>query len=138
MMDIVFAQQLTNLRKQKGLSQQQLADKLYMTRQAVSKWETGESSPDLNRMQEIADILDVSVQVLLFGTQVEPGKTSFRDKVSEYMQQDEADKDWHQNHRWRQWQYSPITNGWEFLARYYWLLFALIGMIGWCTLQYLK
>jgi transcriptional regulator with XRE-family HTH domain len=39
MMDIVFAQQLTNLRKQKGLSQQQLADKLYMTRQAVSKWE---------------------------------------------------------------------------------------------------
>ncbi|WP_261370371.1 helix-turn-helix transcriptional regulator [Weissella cibaria] len=50
MMDIVFAQQLTNLRKQKGLSQQQLADKLYMTRQAVSKWETGESSPDLNRM----------------------------------------------------------------------------------------
>ncbi|WP_245150439.1 helix-turn-helix domain-containing protein [Weissella cibaria] len=115
-----------------------MADKLYMTRQAVSKWETGESSPDLNRMQEIADILDVSVQVLLFGTQVEPGKTSFRDKVSEYMQQDEADKDWHQNHRWRQWQYSPITNGWEFLARYYWLLFALIGMIGWFTLQYLK
>ncbi|MCT0021583.1 XRE family transcriptional regulator [Weissella cibaria] len=102
-MDIVFAQQLTNLRKQKGLSQQQLADKLYMTRQAVSKWETGESSPDLNRMQ-----------------------------------QDEADKDWHQNHRWRQWQYSPITNGWEFLARYYWLLFALIGMVGWFTLQYLK
>lgn len=137
-MDIVFAQQLTNLRKQKGLSQQQLADKLYMTRQAVSKWETGESSPDLNRMQEIADILDVSVQVLLFGTQVEPGKTSFHDKVSEYMQQDEADKDWHQNHRWRQWQYSPITNGREFLARYYWLLFALIGMIGWFTLQYLK
>ena len=90
MMDIVFAQQLTNLRKQKGLSQQQLADKLYMTRQAVSKWETGESSPDLNRMQEIADILDVSVQVLLFGTQFEPGKTSLRDKVSEYMQQDEA------------------------------------------------
>ena len=82
MMDIVFAQQLTNLRKQKGLSQQQLADKLYMTRQAFSTWETGESSPDLKRMQEIAEILDVSVQVLLFGTQVEPGKTSFRDKVS--------------------------------------------------------
>ena len=42
-----FAEQLVSLRKQAGMSQEELAEKLQLTRQTISKWETGASTPDL-------------------------------------------------------------------------------------------
>ncbi len=56
---------IKNLRKSKGLSQEQLATKLHITRQTVSKWENGLSVPDSGMLIQIARELDTSVNVLL-------------------------------------------------------------------------
>lgn len=53
------------LRKAKGLSQEELAIKLHVVRQTVSKWEKGISTPDAGMLIQIADALDTSVHVLL-------------------------------------------------------------------------
>lgn len=56
---------LKNLRKSKGLSQEELAMKLNIVRQTISKWENGVSVPDCEMLVKIADALDTSVSVLL-------------------------------------------------------------------------
>ena len=56
---------LRNVRKQKGLSQQELAIRLNVVRQTVSKWEKGLSVPDADMLVKIAEILEVSVEELL-------------------------------------------------------------------------
>ena len=56
---------IKNLRKSKGLSQEELAIKLNVVRQTVSKWENGLSVPDSNMLILLADELDTSVSVLL-------------------------------------------------------------------------
>lgn len=58
---------LKTLRKQRGLSQQELAVRLHVVRQTVSKWEKGLSVPDADTLIKIAEILGVSVQALLGG-----------------------------------------------------------------------
>lgn len=55
------------LRKQKGLSQKQVAEKLNISFQAVSKWETGETLPDITLLLDLADILDTTTDKLLNG-----------------------------------------------------------------------
>lgn len=60
-----FAEQLTSLRKQAGMSQEDLAEKLQLTRQTISKWETGASTPDLELLVQLAEVFDVSVDSLL-------------------------------------------------------------------------
>ena len=52
-------------RKAKGLSQEELAIKLNVVRQTVSKWEKGLSVPDAGMVIQIAEVLDTSVNVLL-------------------------------------------------------------------------
>ena len=54
-------------RKQKGLTQLQLAEKLCITDRAVSKWETGRSMPDYSIMLLLCEVLDMSVNELLNG-----------------------------------------------------------------------
>ena len=53
------------LRRKKGLSQQELADKLDISRQSVYKWEQGLSSPDISKLKLLSDILDISLDILL-------------------------------------------------------------------------
>jgi len=60
-----FSRNLARLRKQNGLTQDNLAQQLHLSFQAVSKWETGQSQPDLDQLQCIADILHVSTDTLL-------------------------------------------------------------------------
>lgn len=52
-------------RKEKGLSQQELAEELHVVRQTVSKWEKGISVPDVNVLPELSKLLGISVNVLL-------------------------------------------------------------------------
>ena len=59
-----FHEKLLKLRKESGLSQEQLAEKLDISRQAVSKWETGESQPDLSKLISLGDIFSVSIDEL--------------------------------------------------------------------------
>jgi len=53
------------LRKQSGMSQEQLAEKITVSRQAISKWELGESLPDIDNIVQISKIFDVSTDYLL-------------------------------------------------------------------------
>ena len=54
-------------RKSKNITQEQLAEKLYITDRAVSKWERGLSLPDADKMLELCNILEISVNELLIG-----------------------------------------------------------------------
>ena len=56
---------LLELRTNKGLSQQELADKVFVTRQAVSRWETGETVPNTETLKLLSKLFDVSINTLL-------------------------------------------------------------------------
>ena len=60
-----FGQRLSRLRKEKGLTQEDIANRITISPQAVSKWENDVSSPDIDYLNSLADILDVSVDELL-------------------------------------------------------------------------
>ncbi|MEG0366008.1 MAG: helix-turn-helix transcriptional regulator [Coprobacillus sp.] len=62
---------LIELRKQKGYSQEELAYQLGVSRQSVSKWESGLSTPELDRLVEIADLYKVSLDELVRGEKPE-------------------------------------------------------------------
>lgn len=61
---------ISTCRKEKGLTQIQLAEKLNITNRAVSKWETGKSMPDASLMLELCDILGITVNELLSGERI--------------------------------------------------------------------
>jgi transcriptional regulator with XRE-family HTH domain len=56
---------ILKLRTQNGLSQDELAEKLYVTRQAVSRWETGETVPNTETLKLLSKLFDVSINTLL-------------------------------------------------------------------------
>ncbi len=60
-----FGENVRRLREAKGLTQQSLADQLYVTRQAVSRWEGGSRYPDLMTAKKLAEALDSSMDALL-------------------------------------------------------------------------
>ncbi len=62
-------------RKKKGLSQNDLAEKLNITRVAVSKWENGHNLPDIVIMKELAEILDVDINEIMEGENIEHEET---------------------------------------------------------------
>ena len=62
---MTFADKLYNLRVQFGYSQEALAEKLSVSRQAVSKWELGTTLPETDKMIVISDFFDVSIDYLL-------------------------------------------------------------------------
>lgn len=62
---MAFAEILTQLRREKGLSQEQLADCMDVSRQAVGKWEAGQSMPDLPRLIALADLFGVTLDALV-------------------------------------------------------------------------
>ena len=64
-MEETFGQRLQRLRKNAGLTQEEVATKLNITGQAVSKWENDVSAPDISVLVELSDILGVSLDELL-------------------------------------------------------------------------
>ena len=62
---MTFSEKISALRKQKGWSQEELAEKLMVTRQAVSKWESAQSMPDLDKLVQLSEALGVSTDYLL-------------------------------------------------------------------------
>ena len=67
-----IGERITQLRKEKDISQAELTKRLEVSRQAVSKWEQGTSSPDTNKLIQLAKILDTEVEYLATGTKPEP------------------------------------------------------------------
>ena len=66
-----LGERLYELRKKKGLSQEEVAEKLNVTRQSVSKWETDESKPDFDKIVPICELYEISTNELLNGTKEE-------------------------------------------------------------------
>ena len=60
-----FGNKLYALRKSKGLSQEELASHLEVTRQTVSKWEVGDSTPDLDKLVLLAELFEISLDELI-------------------------------------------------------------------------
>ena len=94
-----LADRIQYLRKKKGISQEELAEKMLISRQAVSKWESGQSAPDLEKIVMLSDYFEVTTDYLLKGvepqqskvqevdTEVEPTKGS----AAKLMDKKEAD-----------------------------------------------
>ena len=68
-----IGERIMALRKEKNSSQLELSKRLNVSRQAVSKWEQGTSSPDTERLIQLAEILGTEVEYLATGTHPEPG-----------------------------------------------------------------
>lgn len=67
----MFHENLKTLRKNKGITQEELAARLNVVRQTISKWEKGQSVPDAQMLVKLAEIFDVPVSQLL-GSRIEP------------------------------------------------------------------
>ena len=79
-----FNNKLYELRKQKGLSQEELANRLNVSRQTVSKWEVGESTPDMEKLVAISDLYGVSLDDLVLDKQPEKAEATEQVVKSEF------------------------------------------------------
>lgn len=74
-----ISERLQQLRKLANYSQEQLADMLGVSRQAISKWESGQSNPDINNVIKLSGIYNVSTDYILIGK--EPNSESTENKT---------------------------------------------------------
>lgn len=65
-----FSQKLQELRKQKGLTQEALAEALYVSRTAISKWESGRGYPNIDSLKALSKFFSVSIDELLSGEEL--------------------------------------------------------------------
>lgn len=103
-----FASQLKQLRTARGLSQDDVAAACFVSRQAVSKWETGDGTPDLRTLVKLAETLAVSLDTLVLGAEAAVPASPVAASAP-----------------------APQMTGWMWLAHYWWVLFALGGFIVW-------
>ena len=92
-MDLAMAQRLVNRRKAAGLSQEALAAQLGVSRQAVSKWERSESSPDTDNLIALAALYGVSLDELLYGEAADSADDSKNSSVGTEASDDKAEED---------------------------------------------
>ena len=60
-----FSENLIKLRRKKGLSQEELGNELNVARQTISKWELGETTPDMNKLIELSNLFEISIDELV-------------------------------------------------------------------------
>lgn len=75
-----LSSRLQELRKEAGYSQEQLAEMLGVSRQAVSKWESGQTNPDINNVGRLSEIYGKSTDYIIFGEEREP-EVVYREKI---------------------------------------------------------
>ena len=66
-----FSEKLLTLRKAKDLTQEQLAEKLNVSRQSVSKWESGQAVPELEKIVAMSVVFDVTTDYLLKSSEID-------------------------------------------------------------------
>lgn len=82
---MTFAEKLKMLRKQAGMSQEKLAEKLGVSRQAVTKWETDTGIPDIDNIMAVSKLFDISIDELLGNENVEKKQADYLfESVTEY------------------------------------------------------
>ncbi len=83
-----ISNRIIKLRKQKGWSQEELAEKLDVSRQSVSKWESGTSVPDLTRILQMSEIFGVTTDYLLKGDGQTLPVDSTENEINSYMEEE--------------------------------------------------
>ena len=68
-MNMDIAERLQELRKKAGYSQEQVADMLGLSRQAISKWESGQGKPEIDNVVKLTELYHVSADYILLGTE---------------------------------------------------------------------
>ena len=63
---MILAEKIIDLRKKNGWSQEELAEKMEVSRQSISKWEGAQSVPDMGRIVRLSEVFGVSTDYLLF------------------------------------------------------------------------
>ena len=79
-----FNNKLYELRKQKGFSQEELANRLNVSRQTISKWEVGESTPDMENLVAISELFEISLDELVLDKVPKEADTSAQVVKSEF------------------------------------------------------
>lgn len=104
---MILGQRIKEEREKRNWTQSELADKLNVSRQSVSKWELDSAYPDIERLIQISDLFSVTLDSLIKGD-------------NELQKNIKVEKsELHDQH----------MNGWEFLSHYWWLVFAIGGFI---------
>ena len=80
---MILGEKIAQLRRKNGWSQEELADKMGVSRQAVSKWESGQTMPDLERILRLSSLFGVTIDYLL------------KDGAEPEIPQSEAEEDTH-------------------------------------------
>ena len=62
---MIIADKIVSLRKRAGWSQEELAERVFVTRQAISRWETGETTPNVETLKLLSQLFNVSINTLL-------------------------------------------------------------------------
>lgn len=75
-----FGEKLFELRKEKKLSQEEVADRLNVSRQTVSKWETNQSVPDFDKIMPLCELFEIGVEELLTGKKPEEPENSEKEE----------------------------------------------------------
>lgn len=83
---MTLGQKLKEIRKRFGLSQEQLAEIINVSRQAITKWESDNGLPDVSNLQELSKVFGVTVDYLLNGENQLP-VLAMRKKLDQYLQQ---------------------------------------------------
>ena len=78
-----FGQFLSEIRKEKSMTQKELADKLFVSDKTVSKWERGNSLPNVTLLIPIADVFGITVTELLKGEKISGNKSLSTDEVED-------------------------------------------------------
>ena len=81
---MTLGEKIQKLRKQQGLSQEALAEKVTVTRQTISKWELGQSLPDLDFIAQLSEIFNVSSDYLIKDEMVVQTSHYIRSVVTAY------------------------------------------------------
>ena len=84
---MIFKEKLLELRKQKGWSQEELGNNLDVSRQTISKWESGQSTPEMEKLVKISEIFEISLDELIIGI-----KNEVNDSVEENKKTDKPKK----------------------------------------------
>lgn len=82
---MAFSKQLIHLRNIRGMSQEELAALMDVSRQSVSKWETDQTYPDSEKLIRLSEIFEVSTDYLLKGTETEITNRQYNSRASAQM-----------------------------------------------------
>ena len=72
---------ISKIRKEHEMTQDQVAEKLHVTRQAVSNWENGKTQPDVETLEQLAECLEVTVEMLIYGKSEAQGNNVIVEKT---------------------------------------------------------